>query len=150
MCGGAGPFPVLGFGYEAGTDWIQLCVSERLPEMGLIRGAGVEPALPDMAAGIMVSIPVSSISAECVLQRPGEGVRLGWRYDEMDMVGHQTVAKERQAVQLNALTQKIKINSAIRITLKDEPSSKWGTFMKFTHRHDLGNEVTDNKTPSIN
>jgi hypothetical protein len=40
----------------------------------------------------------------------------------MDMVGHQTVANERQAVPLNALAQKIEVNQTIRITIKDEPS----------------------------
>jgi hypothetical protein len=122
MCAGAGPFPVLSFGYEGSTDWIQLRVTERFPEMRLIQGTGVEPALPNMATGMMGGIPVGSVPAVCVLQGPGEGVRLRRRHDEMDMVGHQTVAEERQAVHLNALTQEIKINLAVRIAVKDEPS----------------------------
>lgn len=74
---------------------------ERFPEIHLIQGAGEEPALPHMAAGVMGGVPIGSVSAMCVLQSPREGASLAWSHDEMDMVGHQTVANERQAVQLN-------------------------------------------------
>jgi hypothetical protein len=87
---------------------------------------------------MMGGIPIGSVSAMCVLQSPREGVRLAWSHDEMDMVGHQTVANERQAVQLNALAQKIKVNPAICITIKDEPSRvpSLGHVMRHPDGHD--------------
>jgi hypothetical protein len=103
MCAGAGPFPALCFGYEARTHWIQLCITERSPEVRLIQGARSRTALPDMATGMMGGIPIGSVPAVYGLQSSPEGVRLPWRHDEMDMVGHQTVADERHAVQLDAL-----------------------------------------------
>jgi hypothetical protein len=106
--------------------------------MRLIQGAGVEPALPDMAAGMMGGIPIGSVPAMCILQSTREGVRLAWGSDEMDMVGHQTVASERYAVQLNALAQEIKVNSAIRVTIQDEPSRvpALSHVMRYPNGHD--------------
>jgi hypothetical protein len=52
---------------------------------------------------MMGGIPIGSVPAVYGLQSSPEGVRLPWRHDEMDMVGHQTVADERHAVQLDAL-----------------------------------------------
>jgi hypothetical protein len=91
--------------------------------MCIIQGAGIESALPDVAAGMMDSIPVGGVSAVCVLQRPAKGVWLPWRDKEVNMVGHETVADKRQAVQLNTLANQIQINPAISLAVKYEPPS---------------------------
>jgi len=71
---------------------------------------------------MMDGVPISSISALRVLQRPTHDIRLPRDRDEMHVVRHQTVAGQRQTVQLKALSQQIEINLAISIGAKDELS----------------------------
>ena len=68
----------------------------------------------------MDSVPISSISAVSVLQRVPHSIHFPRDRDEMNMVRHQTVADQCQAVQLNALSQQIEINLAISIGAEDE------------------------------
>jgi hypothetical protein len=52
----------------------------------------------------MNGVPVRSTPAVRVLQRAPQDIHFPRDRDEMDMVGHQTVAHDCQAVQLNALS----------------------------------------------
>jgi hypothetical protein len=72
---------------------------------------------------MMDGVPISGVSAVRVLQRTTHDIHFSRDRDEMNVVRHQTVADQCQAVQLNALSQQIEINLAISVGAEDELSS---------------------------
>jgi hypothetical protein len=69
---------------------------------------------------MMDGVPISSISAVRVLKRTAHDIHFSRDRDEMNVIRHQTVADQCQAVQLDALSQQIEINLAISIGIKND------------------------------
>ena len=67
----------------------------------------------------MDGVPISGVSAVRVLQSTTHDIHFSRDRDEMNVVRHQTVADQCQAVQLNALSQQVEINLAISIGIKN-------------------------------
>ena len=75
-----------------------------------------------MAARSVFAIPVASVPPMRVLQRQRKAIRLVGNHHKMDMIGHQTVSKERHLVLLHVFLQQPQIDGPIFIALQYVPS----------------------------
>ena len=75
-----------------------------------------------MAARSVFSIPVPGVPTVRVLQGQRQTIRLMRDYHKVNMIGHQTVSKERHLVLLHVFLQQPQIDGPIFIALQYVPS----------------------------
>jgi hypothetical protein len=82
----------------------------------------------------------------CVLQRTAHYIQFARDRYEMNVIRHQTVADQCQAVQLNALSQQIEIDRSIGIGIKNELSCI--ASLSYVVWHANGNHTGQTRHPS--
>jgi hypothetical protein len=85
---------------------ISLYISQRPPIVHFVQGTRKESVLPQVAASPVESIDVLGIELIRTLERFGQRVRAHRRYNEMNMIGHQTIAVHNHLGTLGGLCQK--------------------------------------------
>jgi hypothetical protein len=65
--------------------------------MRFVESAGIEAVLPEMSHAVTTGIEIKSVTAMSAAQRYGEGLRLLWCRDEVDMVAHQAISENAKA-----------------------------------------------------
>jgi len=74
--------------------------------MRLVQGARKEPILPHVTAASVEPIDILSVELIRAFQGAGQRVLAARRHNKMDVIGHQTVAIDRQVKTLRRLSQK--------------------------------------------
>jgi hypothetical protein len=117
--GGAGPGI---FGREAadgGADGVALDVSHRQQAMRIVHGIGVKAILPEMAAASVQAVDVLRVNPMCSADRPGEGIGSSRDGDEMDVIVHQAVAEDGDAVAGALVGEELQVGAAVVIDEED-------------------------------
>ena len=112
--GGAGPGVIVRIGYHSRPDRVKLGVAQRRSEARRIERAGVESALPDVAGGSVARIEVGGIAPVRVLEREAQGVGARGDDDEVDVVGHEAIADQGEAVEPAVLAEEVEVDEAVR------------------------------------
>ena len=104
---------------ELGPNRIKLDVSHGKPEMPLIQRTRIETPLPKVAAAPMKAIDILRISKVSSAYGLGKRV-LGPRYpDNLNVIGHETITDDFQAVLAGLLGEQLQIHAPIIIYKED-------------------------------
>src|SRR5207245_175593 len=117
---GARPGPRFRGGDQLSADRIQFCIAQSDPKVMVVQRAGIEAALPGVPTGGMSCVPKGRIAFVRLLERKGKRIRLAGNHHQMHMVGHETVAQERQVMQEDILTQQVQIDGTLVIGSENE------------------------------
>ena len=117
------PFPGLCLRHQFGSHWIQFCITQCLPQVRPVERAGVVSPLPRVPSGMVDGVPIRRVTAMCLLHGLCQSVHLCWNGYQMDMIGHQAVADQRHAVQLNVLSQQVQIHPAVCVAVEKESAT---------------------------
>jgi hypothetical protein len=94
---------------------IHLNIGKRRPEVGVVERTGIESPLPDMAAGRHARVPVACVAAMGMLESLRQGLRGSGNYDQMHVIGHQTVAQQGEAMECRILPQQLEVGNAVGV-----------------------------------
>ncbi len=117
------PFPGLCLRHQFSSHWIQFCITQCLPQVWKVQWARVVSPLPRVSSGMVDRVPIRRVTAMGLLHGLCQSVHLGWNGHQMDMIGHQAVADQRHAVQLNVLSQQIQIHPAVCVAVEKESAA---------------------------
>ena len=101
--------------YDSGPHRMALHVYQRRPEVVLVQGARVEPILPQVSATTVEPVDILGIELADTLHRPRQRLLESRRADEVDMVGHQAVAIEREREPLASFPKKLQKQASVVI-----------------------------------
>ncbi len=119
MAPGARPFVILGRFHQFRPEGIALYVTYGLECVIFIHGIRNEPALPEIASPVVRMVDHGRIFAMDLADPPGKAfgpVRDG---DEMDMIIHQAVAPDIEAMPMAFIFQYVKIKLLVVIREKN-------------------------------
>ena len=118
--GGAGPRIGFGFRYHSSPQGVKLGVSQGRPEVRLVERAGVISPLPHMPGRGVPGVEIGSVAAVCMLE--GEEKRIGpcGNDDQVDVVGHEAIAGQREAMDGAVLAEKVQVDEAVGIGFEDD------------------------------
>ncbi len=68
-------------------------------------------------------VPIRRVTAMCLLHGLCQSVHLCWTGYQMDLIGHQAIADQRNAVQLNVLSQQVQIHPAVCVAVEKESAA---------------------------
>ena len=69
--------------------------------MGVIEGTGIEAVLPDMSGGSVRGVPVGSVAPVSELQSQAEAAGGRGDDDQVDVIGHETIAEQGEPVEVD-------------------------------------------------
>ena len=88
--GVARPRVIPGHGGHAGSDRVELDIAITSHQVALrVDQCGLESALPQCAGMPIACVEAADVATPNRLHHAGNGTRAGWRYKQVDMVGHQ-------------------------------------------------------------
>ena len=88
--------------------------------MGIVEWAGAETALPNVTGGSVAGIAVRSIAPVSIFEGEVEGIGPAGDGDEVDVIGHETVAGQGELVEMAILAEKVEINEPVGVGFEDE------------------------------
>jgi hypothetical protein len=100
-------------------DRVQLDIGRRMIRMGVIQRTRVEAVLPEMPQPPMQPVDILRVHQVRPAQRFRQRRLLLRRHQKMDMIGHQTVRRDRQPIALRDLFQIRQIDPVIRLHKED-------------------------------
>ena len=120
VTGCAGPGPQLRPQDQTGSHRIKLGIAQRLPEMRLVQRARVISPLPDVSVRLVSRIPVGSIPPVGLLQSLLQTIDFVRNRNQVDMVRHEAISNEGDAVEGDVLAQQIEVDCSIGFALEYE------------------------------
>ena len=106
--------------HHSGPDRIELDVFDTFQKIGVgLDEQAFKPSLPEMAAGFVFGMVKADIAEGDGLEDFGEGFILGGFHDQMDVVVHEAIGVEFEAVFLFKNFQAVKVDFEIVGMLKD-------------------------------
>ena len=100
-------------------DRIEFDVAQCCPEMRVIQRTGIEPPLPDMAAGRLPGIPVSAVASVGMLEGLCKCLGGARHSNQMDVIGHQAVAEQRHAIEFTVPPQQFQVRGARGVIIEN-------------------------------
>lgn len=116
---GAGPGIVPGVFDQTGTDGVSLDVTDGSPEVVFIEGGGKKAILPEVAGSFVEAVDVSRVEVVGSADGAGQGVDSRGDGDQVDVVAHQAIAEDREAVEVALRFEQREVNLSILIDEKD-------------------------------
>lgn len=137
---GTGPRVFFSSGHHAGPNGIALHIVNWRPEMLIVENTGEEPALPKITVEMILHIETKRISSVGISQHATWRIGFFWNQDKMDMVGHQAVGPDFDAVPGGVFAKEGKVMLAIPGLEKDftPPISALGDVMRQSRNHYSG------------
>ena len=117
--GGAGPGVAPRQPADARADGVLLDVTQRSPVMIVVQRAREEAALPQVAGTGMELVDVLRIGEVGTSDGFREGVLLLRRGDDVDVVGHEAVAVNSEAVLCGGAFEKAEVGAAVVVNEED-------------------------------
>jgi hypothetical protein len=111
--GGTGPWPRGGVRGEAGADGVALDVAQGGPEVVLVHRTGVEAVLPEVAGAAFAGVEILRVAAVSAAQDDGERIRLRGHEDEVDVIGHEAVAEDGDAVVPGVVFEELEVEPVV-------------------------------------
>src|SRR4030067_1161144 len=99
MGAGAGPRIPSGLPDQFGPHRISLDIGQVEERMFLVGGARVEAVLPEVAAAAVEAVEILGVEPMASAHGLGQGILAAGHGEEVDMVAHQAVAEEFEAVE---------------------------------------------------
>jgi hypothetical protein len=120
VTGCAGPRPQLRPQDQTGSHRTELGIAQRLPEVRLVQRARVISPLPDVSVRLVSRIPVGSVPPVGLLQCLCQTIDFVRNRDQVDMVRHEAISNEGDAVEDDVLAQQLEVDCSIGVAVQDE------------------------------
>ena len=116
----AGPPIVDGIIHHARPNRVKLCVAQGSAEVRCVQGAGIIAALPHMPRRHVPGVEIRSVPPVCVLQGKRKRRRTLRHDDQVDVVGHEAIADQRESLDLAVGPEEVEVDQAVGIGFEDE------------------------------
>jgi hypothetical protein len=87
--------------------------------MFFVHGSGTEAALPEMAAAVEPDVESACVVALDTLKGMMQAIEIVWRSNHMDMIGHQTVGLDADAVVARMLFEQFQVQGSVGVAEED-------------------------------
>ena len=128
--------------HKIGVDRVRFHILGHHPNVAVFDRAGIEPRLPDVAAGSTAGVPVARVCRIGASQDAGHGVRALGDGQQVDVIGHQAIRPDDQAELAAVLPEHVEVDGAVLIGEKGGlPAISPGGYVVRKARHDNAGET---------
>ena len=119
MCGCTGEGVAPRFAHYPCPYGIAFNVAHRFEKVAVVQGAGVKAILPEVAAALMQAVDILGVDEVRAADRLGQCLIVMRRQNQVDMIGHQAVARYLRPVSGGLSLQNLKIDFSVFLYKKD-------------------------------